>query len=266
MSFSTFFNKSPSKIDKVIPAFDVADSALANDVRKFETMIDSIQRKKPDILPSPLSAAFDDDEGKDCNTSWPAGWPPLWNKKDWESNNAIAAKPFVNKNKPNVVPMAFPVVLGHPKHSNQRIDVIKPSGGSLSLWKNPSVTHSALAEFNDKIRKHHNQMLPRFIIQSGDDISTLRDSELLFYGLAFDGVKIKASFIHYHEPQEDLENMESVSIFEEIDRTCAFFILGECEVDEAEESITGMEIEAFGYVNPSRNIDMNLYSINDHVD
>jgi hypothetical protein len=48
----------------------------------------------------------------------------------------------------------------------------------------------------------------------------------------------------------------------EVEQTCHFFIIGEFELDESEENITGLEIESFDYVNPNRpDVHNQLYKV-----
>ena len=157
--------------------------------------------------------------------------------------------------------MMFDVMIGSQSNHNQKTFIANSSGKVIFLSANRDVIQSAIDVFNMNVRMTYNNSLPRFIVKSGDDISTERDTELLFYNLIFNGVNINASFIYCDDNNDELDDMESVGVSTEIIRTCEFFILGECELNETEEHIISMTIESFGYVNRSRNIKEQLYKI-----
>ena len=160
-----------------------------------------------------------------------------------------------SKRKPNVVNISFDVFIGNPVRArfnpHQKVFMMNSQGKSLYFSHHRDVIQNSIELFNNNIKAAHHNGLPRFTIYSGDNaMAPMAAVELIFYGLTFDDTKIKASFIYYNEPL--MANSDVRNLLNEVDQTCHFFILGEFELDETEENITGMEIESLDYVNPYR--------------
>jgi hypothetical protein len=108
---------------------------------------------------------------------------------------------------------------------------------------------------------------PIFSIESGTMFKTgLIDKAspaLEFYGLRFppNGAKLTAVFTGGDSNRLG-DIIETKKELELIGSSCQFYILGEMELDEEEETLTEMVIESFGYNNPHRmNVNKELFRI-----
>ena len=230
-------------------------------------------RRDTELISSIKKDSTDDEE--DVSTSYPSTWPKPEKSTamdkffreifDDEPPKVIDSvlmtdeekEQAKSKRKPNVVNISFDVFIGNPSRKatmlNPRVthSMVNSQGRVLYLSHYRDVIQNSIELFNNNIKAAHHNGLPRFTIYSGGNaMAPMVAVELIFYGLTFDDTKIKASFIYYNEPL--MANSDVRNLLNEVDQTCHFFILGEFELDETEENITGMEIESLDYVNPYR--------------
>jgi hypothetical protein len=174
-----------------------------------------------------------------------------------DDNTAGAIKPMSNQ-KSNGITMPFDVSIG--STAIRKTFIVNSRNESILLAGNCEPIMEAIEAFDMRIKISFDHMLPKFVIKSGDNEVNYRDSKMLFYGLSlFENTKITASFIHFVEMDDEIFPDGKYNVFNAIQRTCSFFILGECELDETESKILGMTIESLNYDNPHRNITECLY-------
>ena len=178
-------------------------------------------------------------------------------------SRAVDPQPKIRTGK--IARIELDVIIGPPQISKQTHSIKNSLDKELYFDSNHKVVLAAVQRFNEKLNEMYCGKTPLFTIESGTMFRTGFDDShpnLDFNGLKFDnGSKITALF-SYGESNKMADIIEVRKQLELVGRTCEFFILGEMELDEDEETLTEMVIECFGYFNQHRaNINKELFRI-----